>query len=71
MKKNNPGSQSRGELAIAELKKQRNLRRRAKRKEFVEARVKSLVLHIGQLQRQIKEQNLKLATLAPKEDKND
>lgn len=67
MKKRNPGSKSRGEQAIAEAKQQRTQRRRAKRKEVVESKVKSLVLHIGRLTAQIKEQNLKLAQLASKE----
>lgn len=70
MKKRNPGSKSRGDQAIAELKKQRNQRRRAKRKQMVETKVKALVLRIGQLTAQIKEQNLKLATLANKESQS-
>ncbi len=67
MKKRNPGSKSRGDQAIAESKQLRTKRRRAKRKEMVESKVRALVLRIGQLTSQIKEQNLKLATLANKE----
>jgi hypothetical protein len=73
MKKRNAGDRSATDQRVAELKRARRIRRKAKREAVILTRLRPLLVRIGQLQQQLNElsakqrrepENAKAATVA-------
>lgn len=69
MRKRNPGSTSKDAQALAQAKKDRRIRRLAKRKELVANRVKALAIHIEQLNNQIRAKDGEIMALKRESNK--
>lgn len=68
MNKRNPGSKTRTQSTLRELKAKRRERRKAKREEAIRSRLRPLITKINDLELEVKRKNLLIDTLKGKED---